>query len=87
MGENFNVDNVVVSSYMLLKDNECKECIDEHCNKCSNSTTCIECIEGYWDIKKLKWIEPGEQWEVDYLRMEYLNDLGLIKVIKEIDNK
>lgn len=44
----------------------------------------IECIEGYWDVKKLKWIEPKEQWEVDYLRMEYLNDLGLIKVIKEI---
>lgn len=47
----------------------------------------VECIEAYTDVVKNKWIEPGEQWEVDYLRMEYLNDLGLIKVIKEIDTK
>ena len=47
-------------------------------------TYLVECIEAYTDIVKNKWIEPGEQWEVDYLRMEYLNDLGLIKVIKEI---
>ncbi|MBR3163578.1 MAG: glycosyltransferase [Clostridia bacterium] len=50
-------------------------------------TYLVECIEAYTDIVKNKWIEPGEQWEVDYLRMEYLNDLGLIKVIEEIDTK
>ncbi len=47
-------------------------------------TYLVECIEAYTDVVINKWIETGEQWEVDYLRMEYLNDLGLIKVIKEI---
>ena len=47
----------------------------------------VECIKDYFDLELNRYIEARdkEQWEVSYERKNYLLDLGLIKVIEEIE--